>query len=630
MAVLEGVHDPSDLRAMTPAQLEQLAAEIRAFLIRSVCSTGGHLGSNLGVVELTIAVHRVFDSPATPIVFDTGHQTYVHKLLTGRQAAFLSLRSAGGLSGYPRQDESVHDLVENSHASTAISYADGLSRAVAAHGGCEVVVAVVGDGSLTGGLAWEALNNLGASRRPVVLVLNDNGRSYAPTVGGLPAHLERLHDRLGFEALVEGLGGAGSSAGLPSTPAGAGVSVFQAAGLDYVGPVDGHDIGAMEAALREAAGRRRPVVVHCRTRKGLGYCPAEQDEADRLHSVGPVEVATGHPAHAPSVTWTDVFGAALTALGERREDVVAVSAAMVGPTGMGEFARRFPGRCVDTGIAEQHAVTCASGMAMGGLHPVVAIYATFASRAFDQTLLDVAMHRLPVTFVLDRAGVTGPDGPSHHGLWDLGLFGLVPGMRVAAPRDPATLAEELEEAVDHAGGPTALRFPKASAGEALPAVERWRGLDLLRRPAGRDALLVAVGPMASVAIEAADALAAEGIRCMVVDPRWVLPVNRALVDLAGRHRLVVTVEDGVRVGGFGSRLAQCLADEGVGTPVRVLGLTTGFLAQGERGQILHEHGLDAQGMAAQVRRGLGCWSTTERLPGPAAGTRVAAVARSPR
>lgn len=617
MAILEGVSSPADIKGLDPEQLAQLAAEVRSFLVTSVCSTGGHLGSNLGIVELTIAVHRVFDSPRSPIVFDTGHQTYVHKLLTGRLADFPMLRSAGGLSGYPRQRDSVHDLVENSHASTAISYADGLSRAIEARGGSETVVAVVGDGSLTGGMAWEAVNNLGASRRPVVLVLNDNGRSYAPTVGGLPAHLERLQDRSAYEEIVGRLGHADRDRAPErgDEGQGAGVSLFQSAGLDYIGPVDGHDIAAMERAFTTAAERRRPVVVHCRTRKGRGYCPAEEDEADRLHSVGCVEVATGRPARAPSRTWTEVFGSVLASLGEVREEVVAVSAAMVGPTGLGEFARRFPSRCIDTGIAEQHAVTCASGMALGGLHPVVAIYATFVNRAFDQTLLDVGMHRLPLTLVLDRAGVTGPDGPSHHGLWDLALLGIVPGMRVAAPRDAATLTEELSEAVEHTAGPTALRFPKATAAEPLPAVERWRGLDVLRRPARPDVLLVPVGPMAAAAVGAADALAEEGVRCTVVDPRWVLPVNPALVDLVAGHRVVVTIEDGVRWGGVGSRLAQMLADEGEETPVRALGLPADFLPQGERTDLLREHGLDASGVAASVRSALGAWTAIGRLAG---------------
>jgi 1-deoxy-D-xylulose-5-phosphate synthase len=596
MTLLHDLRGPSDLRSLGPGRLADLAAEVRTFLVASVCRTGGHLGPNLGVVELTIALHRTFDSPRTPIVFDTGHQAYVHKLLTGRLGAFGSLRRADGLSGYPRRDESPHDLVENSHASTALAYAHGLSLARAARGEQGPVVAVVGDGALTGGLAWEALNNLGVSGRPVVVVVNDNGRSYAPTAGGLPRHLARLADRAGYDELLDRLGGAGYAG-----PGAIGPSLFEALGLDYLGPVDGHDVAALETALAGAAARQRPVAVHCLTRKGLGYWPAEHDEADRLHSIGVVEPSTGRPAHPATPTWTTVFGAAVAELAARRPDLVAVSAAMVGPTGLGEVARRFPDRCVDVGIAEQEAVTSAAGMAMGGLHPVVAVYSTFLGRAFDQTLMDVALHRLPVTFVLDRAGVTGPDGPSHHGIWDLAVLGIVPGMRVAAPRDPATLVEELQEAVAESGGPTALRFPKAPAGPDLPAVGHWEGLDLLWRSPAPTVLLLGVGVLAGPALEAARQLEARGVGCTVVDPRWVLPVSPALVDLASCHRLVVTAEDGVRTAGVGTRLAQRLTESGATSRVRVLGLPDDFLPQGTRRDLLARHGLDTGGIVAAVR-----------------------------
>lgn len=599
MTGIDRVITPADVKALAPRELPELARNLRRAVVESVSRTGGHLGSNLGVVELTIALHRVFDSPHTPLVFDTGHQAYVHKLLTGRSDDFVSLRRSGGLSGYPSRAESVHDVMGNSHASTALSYADGLSRAKRHWGQDGSVVAVVGDGTLTGGLAWEALNNLGACERPVIIVLNDNGRSYAPTVGGLPHHLSRLSDRRGYADVIARLGdgnthATGSSDGEPAT-------VFASMGLDYLGPVDGHDIGAVEMALRAAIELRRPVVVHCLTIKGCGYPPAEQDEFDRLHAVGPIEVTTGHPTTPSGPTWTDAFGSVLATVGAHCPNVVALSAAMVRPTGLGEFADRFPDRCFDTGIAEQHAVTSASGMAIGGLHPVVAVYSTFLGRAFDQTLLDVALHRLPVTFVLDRAGVTGPDGASHHGMWDLALLGVVPNMRVAAPRDVARLAEQFIESVLHTDGPTAVRFPKAAIGGAIPAEERWNGIDLVRRPPHPDVLIVAVGPLVAAAVAAADILARQGLRCTVADPRWLFPVPTALAELSRSHRLVVTVEDGVRVGGFGSRVLQLLSDASVDTPAVVLGLPPEFLPHGQRSAILRSCGLDAEGIVAAVR-----------------------------
>jgi 1-deoxy-D-xylulose-5-phosphate synthase len=582
--MLSGITDPQRLRDVPADRIPALAAEIRTFLVERVSRTGGHLGPNLGMVELTLALHRVFDSPADRLVFDVGHQAYVHKLLTGRQDEFRTLRASGGLSGYPMRDESPHDLVENSHASTALSYADGLARAQRLLGETRRrVVAVIGDGGLTGGLAWEGLNNLGATGEPVIVVLNDNRRSYEPTVGGFAAHLGKLR--------------AGECTG---------PNLFEAFGLSYIGPVDGHDFPATETALREAAALGRPVVVHCVTDKGRGYRPAETDEADRMHGVGVMDPATGKAPATSSRAWTSAFGTELAEVADQRPDLVAVTAAMLRPVGLLEMARRFPERVLDVGIAEQHAVTSAAGLAMAGLHPVVCLYATFLNRAVDQVLMDVALHRLPVTFVLDRAGITGPDGPSHHGMWDLALLGAVPGMAVAAPRDATQLGALLREAIDTTTGPTALRFPKASVGKEIPAVGSLDGLDVLHRTRSRplDVLLVSAGVLAGPALSAAEALAAEGIGVTVVDPRWLLPVSPTLVHLASRHRLVVTVEDGERVGGLGTALTQACADAGVRAPVRNLGLPRQFISHGNRAGILAEHGLTAGDIAATATRAL--------------------------
>lgn len=598
MGILDGLRGAADLRSLDHRQLVELAQEIREFLVGSVCQTGGHLGPNLGVVELTIAVHRVFNSPFTPIFFDTGHQAYVHKLLTGRRMAFATLRTPGGLSGYPNRSESAHDLVENSHASTALSYADGLSKAFALSGSDRTIVAVVGDGALTGGLAWEALNNLGGSDRPVVIVFNDNGRSYAPTFGALPQHLRRIRNRADYQALVDGLGG--TSAGTaPSVP-----SLFTELGFEYVGPVDGHDVSAVEAALVNAERSHGPVVVHCLTTKGRGYSPAENDTVDHLHSVGVVDATTGRAARSSSpatCTWTKAFSDELLRIGEEFPNVVAVSAAMVEPTGLQPFAVRFPDRCFDVGIAEQHAVTSAAGLAMGGMHPVVALYATFAGRGFDQLLLDVGLHRLPVTICLDRAGITGPDGPSHHGLWDLSMLGSIPGMRVAAPRDRESLAEELREAVEDGQGPTALRYPKGDLGADIKAQRRVAGVDVLCGADNGQVLIVAVGAMAPAALDAARTLAAEGVTVTVVDPRWVLPVNPSLPALAARFRHVVSVEDGVVAGGVGSHLSQALHAANLRPRVTRLALPTQFIPQGSRGELLSHFGLDGNGIAGSVR-----------------------------
>jgi 1-deoxy-D-xylulose-5-phosphate synthase len=590
-ALLDTIDSPEDVRALDADQLTVLAAQIRAFLVDHVTQTGGHLGPNLGVVELTIALHRVFRTPHDSIVYDTGHQSYVHKILTGRREAFGRLRKADGLSGYPCRDESEHDLIENSHASTSLSYADGLAKAHALRGvRGRHVVAVVGDGALTGGIAWEALNNIGAAQeRPVVVVLNDNGRSYDPTTGALSHHLSALRHR------PHGRGGPPAD----GTADGSG-ALFEALGFAYLGPVDGHDCGAVERALRHAAGLGRPVIVHCVTAKGKGYLPAERDDADRLHAVGVVDRATGRPHYKSAPTWTTVFGEEIRSIGDERPDVVCLTAAMLQPTGLLSFAQAHPDRVFDVGIAEQHAVTSAAGLAMGGLHPVVALYSTFLNRAFDQVLMDVALHRLPVTFVLDRAGVTGPDGPSHHGMWDLSLLALVPGLRVAAPRDPLSLRELLREAVDQADGPTALRFPKASAGPDVPALERRGTVDILTRSHRHDALLVAVGPLAVPCLQAADALTDQGLGVTVVDPRWTAPLDDALVELARAHRLVVTVEDNTVTGGLGSRLGQALADSDGEQRVCSLALPSGFLPHDSRDALLRQHGLDTQAITAAV------------------------------
>ncbi|MFE3583279.1 1-deoxy-D-xylulose-5-phosphate synthase [Streptomyces vinaceus] len=584
---------PTELRSLPKQDLPALAARIRELLVRQVCATGGHLGPNLGVVELTIALHRVFDSPRDTLVFDIGHQGYVHKLLTGRQKDFDSLRSAGGLSGYLSRRESPHDLVENSHASTALSYADGLARARQLAGSQDtVVVAVIGDGALTGGMAWEALNNIGAAAdRPVIVVVNDNGRSYAPTNGALADHLASLRRNDGTSQVSGNL--------------------FTILGLEYIGPVDGHDMPALEDALQRARAAARPVVVHAVTVKGRGYAPAEEDTADCFHAVGVLDPATGRPPQdsrsapdqaPPATAWTEVFGQELLAVARERNDVVAVTASMLRPTGLHTMADVLPARVFDVGIAEPHAVTCAAGMAMAGLHPVVAIYSTFLNRAFDQVLMDVALHSLPVTFVLDRAGVTGPDGASHHGMWDLTLLATVPGLRVAVPRDGATLRELLGEALVHTAGPTALRFPKGTAGPDLAVVKRLGTIDVLHQARTRDVLLVTAGPLAAEGLQAARILAQQGIGVTVVDPRWILPVRRELLDLAHRHDMVVTVEDNTRSGGMGSAIARAIADTGTRIPVRVLGLPSQFIPHDTRTSILTAAGLTSQGIAHSVLR----------------------------
>ncbi|MDP9443843.1 MAG: 1-deoxy-D-xylulose-5-phosphate synthase [Actinomycetota bacterium] len=614
MTLLAAIRGPRDLRDLTDQQLDDLAAEIRAFLVQACSRTGGHLGPNLGVVELTVALHRVFDSPHDRIVFDTGHQSYVHKILTGRAADFDRLRQEGGLSGYPNRAESAHDLVENSHASTALSYADGLAKAAILRGEPRHVVAVVGDGALTGGMAWEALNNIAARKDlPLVIVVNDNGRSYTPTVGGLAQHLASLRTDPRYERVLELIRSRLNKTPLVGAPAYevlhgikrglkdvlAPQGLFEDLGLKYVGPVDGHDRAAVEAALEQAKGFGGPVIVHAITRKGNGYAAAEAHEADNFHSPGPFDLLTGQE-QPRARTWTHVFRDELVALGEERTDLVAITAAMLHPTGLDAFAARFPDRTFDVGIAEQHAVTSAAGLAMGGLHPVVAVYSTFLNRAFDQVLMDVALHRCGVTFVLDRAGVTGPDGPSHHGMWDLSILQVVPGLRIAVPRDGTRLRELLGEAVGVAGAPTAVRFPTGPVLDDVPAVGRAGPADVIARTGDHDVLIVAVGAMVATCVEVAQRLTAQGVGVTVVDPRWVKPVDDAVVALAAAHRLVVSVEDNGRVGGCGAALTQALGDAGVDTPVRVHGLPQRFLEQAKRAAVLTRIGLHPQDLARSI------------------------------
>ncbi|MFK8844598.1 1-deoxy-D-xylulose-5-phosphate synthase [Streptomyces sp. Ac-502] len=619
MSMLEQIRDPHDLKEIPGEALGALAEEIRQFLVHAVARTGGHLGPNLGVVELTIALHRVFDSPADRILWDTGHQSYVHKLLTGRQD-FSKLRGKGGLSGYPSREESDHDVIENSHASTVLGWADGLAKANQVRGRADHVVAVIGDGALTGGMAWEALNNIAAARdRPLIIVVNDNERSYAPTIGGLADHLATLRTTDGYERflawgkeivqrapvvgrpLYESLHGAKKGFKDAFAPQG----MFEDLGLKYVGPIDGHDIAAVESALRRAARFHGPVLVHCRTEKGRGYRPALEDEADRFHTVGAMDPLTCAPVAPPGPpSWTSVFGDEMVKIGEERPDVVAITAAMLQPVGLGKFAAAFPDRTWDVGIAEQHAATSAAGLATGGLHPVFAVYATFLNRAFDQVLMDVALHKCGVTFVLDRAGVTGTDGPSHNGMWDMSILGVVPGLRIAAPRDADQLRAQLREAIDVDDAPTVLRFPKESVGEPVPALERIGGVDVLRRGEREDVLLVSVGVLAPVCLEAADLLAERGTGVTVVDPRWVKPVDPALVRLAATHAAVAVVEDNSRNGGVGSAVGQALRDADVDVPLRTFGIPEQFLAHAKRGEVLADIGLTPAEIAGRISASL--------------------------
>jgi 1-deoxy-D-xylulose-5-phosphate synthase len=621
VALLTRIRGPRDLDRLTPGQLSVLAEEIRGFLVEEVSKTGGHLGPNLGVVELTLALHRVFDSPKDRILFDTGHQSYVHKLLTGRQD-FSRLRVKGGLSGYPSRAESEHDVIENSHASTVLGYADGLAKANELRGLTDrSVVAVIGDGALTGGMAWEALNNIAeAQDRPLIIVVNDNERSYSPTIGGMANHLATLRTTQGYERFLNWGKDAlqrtpvvgqqifetlhGAKKGLKDFIAPQGM--FEDLGLKYIGPIDGHDEQALESALKRAKGFGGPVIVHCLTQKGRGYRAAEQNEEDRFHAVGVIHPDTGLPVKTAGQDWTSVFGEEMVALGRERSDLVAITAAMLHPVGLAPFAKEFPERTYDVGIAEQHAAVSAAGLATGGLHPVVAVYATFLNRCFDQVLMDVALHRCGVTFVLDRAGVTGTDGASHNGMWDMSILQVVPGLRLAAPRDADQLRAQLREAVAVSDAPTVVRYSKGTVGPAIPAVGRIGGMDVLRDsgepvgPVRADVLLVSVGAMAATCLEAAELLAAQGISSTVVDPRWVKPVDPALPGLAAEHRVVVTVEDNGRVGGVGATIGQALRDAGVDVPLRDFGIPQEFLDHASRNEILEQIGLTGPAIAERV------------------------------
>jgi 1-deoxy-D-xylulose-5-phosphate synthase len=614
--MIEQIKSPKDLAALSPADLIALAAEIRTFLIDKVTKTGGHLGPNLGVVELTIAIHRTFDSPKDVVLFDTGHQSYVHKILTGRSEGFDLLRQKGGLSGYPSRFESEHDVIENSHASTALSWGDGISRGFSLTGQNDRhVVVVVGDGALTGGMSWEALNNIAtAESRNLVIVVNDNERSYSPTIGGMATYLSTLRVTRGYEKFLDWgkdvlqrtpvVGGPiydtlhGMKKGIKDIIAPQGM--FEDLGLKYIGPIDGHDIEAMEKALLRAKAFGAPVILHAITEKGRGYAPAIEDEAEKFHAVGIVDPETGLPLAKGVTTWTSVFADELVKQGESNAKLVAITAAMLGPTGLDKFADKFPDRTIDVGIAEQHAVTSAAGLAFAGMHPVVAVYATFLNRAFDQVLLDVALHKAGVTFVLDRAGITGDDGASHNGIWDLALTGIIPTMHVAAPRDGARLREVLAESIQISDAPSMLRYPKGEVIADIPAFERRDGIDVLYRGESADVLLISVGAMAAMAVEAASQAYREGVGVTVIDPRWIKPLPQSLVTMATRYKSVVVLEDGIRHGGIASTISEMFRDAGLQVPIHSIGVPLTFLEHAKRGQILSELGITAQQISLSI------------------------------
>jgi len=621
--MLEKIKSPADLASLTAAQLSQLSDEIRSFLIEQVSKSGGHLGPNLGVVELTIALHRVFESPKDVIVFDTGHQSYVHKLLTGRMAGFEKLRQRGGLAGYPNRSESEHDIVENSHASTALSWSDGIAKGFALTNQSDrAVVCVVGDGALTGGMSWEALNNIAASSNEnLVIVVNDNERSYSPTIGGLATYLSTLRTTRGYEKFLDWGKGVlektplvgqpiyetlhGVKKGIKDVIAPQGM--FEDLGLKYFGPVDGHDIIAIEKALIIAKEYGSPVLVHVITEKGRGHGPALNDEAEKFHAVGVVDVETGQPLSKVGDSWTSVFSDELVKIGSERKDVVAITAAMMGPTGLDKFEKAYPERTFDVGIAEQHATTAAAGMAFAGLHPVFAVYSTFLNRAFDQLLLDVALHKAGVTFVLDRAGITGDDGPSHNGIWDLALTGIVPTLHVAAPRDGQRLRETLREALDISDAPSLIRFPKGAVNPEIPAFERRDGIDVLYRGESADILLVSIGAFAAIAVEAAAQAYREGVGVTVVDPRWVKPLPKSLITMAQRYKSVVVLEDGIKHGGIASTISELFREANLNVPVHSIGVPLVFLEHAKRVQILEDLGITAQ----NITRSLVTWSSSD-------------------
>ncbi|MFM9015441.1 MAG: 1-deoxy-D-xylulose-5-phosphate synthase [Candidatus Nanopelagicus sp.] len=621
--MLSEINSPKDLTKLTFEQLDSLSAEIRTYLIEQVSKTGGHLGPNLGVVELTIAVHRIFQSPKDVIVFDTGHQSYVHKLLTGRKSGFDKLRQRGGVAGYPNRGESEHDVVENSHASTALSWSDGIAKGFSITNQRDrTVVCVVGDGALTGGMSWEALNNIAASKNQrLVIIVNDNERSYSPTIGGVATYLSTLRTTSGYERFLDWGKGIlektpvvghpiyetlhGVKKGIKDIVAPQGM--FEDLGLKYFGPVDGHNIEAIEKALKIAKDYDAPVLVHVITEKGRGHAPALNDEAEKFHAVGVVDPETGLPLTKGSKSWTSVFADELVKIGSERKDVVAITAAMMGPTGLDKFQKAYPDRTFDVGIAEQHATTAAAGMAYAGLHPVFAVYSTFLNRAFDQLLLDVALHKAGVTFVLDRAGVTGDDGPSHNGIWDLALTGIIPTLHVAAPRDGQQLRETLREAVDISDAPSLIRFPKGAINPDIPAFERRDGIDVLYRGESADILLVSVGAFASIAVESAAQAYREGVGVTVIDPRWVKPLPKSLVTMAQRYKSVVVLEDGIKHGGIASTISELFRDAQLDVPVHSIGIPLTFLEHAKRSEILEELGITVQ----NITRSLVSWSSSE-------------------
>lgn len=620
--MLESIKGPADLRGLSYEQLTELCAEIRQFLITKVSKTGGHLGPNLGVVELTIAIHRTFDSPKDVVLFDTGHQSYVHKILTGRADQFDGLRQRGGIAGYPNRAESEHDVIENSHASTALSWGDGISRGFAiTNQSNRSVVVVVGDGALTGGMSWEALNNIAASNeRNLVVIVNDNERSYSPTIGGLATYLATLRVTRGYEKFLDWgkevltntpvVGNPiyetlhGMKKGIKDIIAPQGM--FEDLGLKYVGPINGHDLVAMERALIQAKEFGQPVLVHVITEKGKGHQPAVEDQAEKFHAVGVVDPETGTPLGKSTTSWTNIFSEEMLAIGEEREDIVALTAAMLGPTGLDKFQEKFPTRTIDVGIAEQHAVTSAAGLAFAGLHPVIAVYSTFLNRAFDQLLLDVALHKAGVTFVLDRSGITGDDGPSHHGIWDLALTGIIPTMRVAAPRDAARLRETLREALDVSDAPTAIRFPKGAVSKDIPAFERRDGIDVLYRGESADVLLVSIGAMAAIAVEAASQAYREGVGVTVIDPRWVKPIPESLITMARRYKSVVVLEDGIKHAGIASSISEAFREAGLNVAIHSIGIPLEFIEHSKRSEILDDLGISAQ----KISRDIVAWNST--------------------